>query len=93
MDKLIRFFFKSTPITRTSTTSPTDTASSGCLIYLSVISEICTSHTIQLAEGAAEFDTHAYVKQAYKETPQFAEKLKFYQDKYLTKIDEVEAME
>ena len=35
----------------------------------------------------------AYVKQAYKETPQFAEKLKFYQDKYLTKIDEVEAME
>ena len=49
--------------------------------------------TIQLAEGAAEFDTHAYVKQAYKETPQFAEKLKFYQDKYLTKIDEVEAME
>ena len=42
---------------------------------------------------AAEFDTHAYVKQAYKETPQFAEKLKFYQDKYLTKIDEVEAME
>lgn len=43
MDKLIRFFFKSTPITRTSTTSPTDTASSGCLIYLSVISEICTT--------------------------------------------------
>ena len=30
---------------------------------------------------------------AYKEDPQFAEKLKFYQDKYLTKIDEVEAME
>ena len=63
---------------------------------LEKISDHCSNiaiYTIQLAEGAAEFDTHAYVKQAYKETPQFAEKLKFYQDKYLTKIDEVEAME
>ena len=63
---------------------------------LEKISDHCSNiaiYTIQLAEGAAEFDTHAYVKQAYKETPQFAEKLKFYQNKYLTKIDEVEAME
>ena len=63
---------------------------------LEKISDHCSNiaiYTIQLAEGAAEFDTHAYVKQAYKETLQFAEKLKFYQNKYLTKIDEVEAME
>ena len=42
IDKLIRFFFISTPITRTSTISPTLTASRGCLINLSVISEMCT---------------------------------------------------
>ena len=63
---------------------------------LEKISDHCSNiaiYTIQLAEGAAEFDTHAYAKQAYKETPQFADKLKFYQQKYLTKIDEVEAME
>ena len=42
MDKLIRFFFISTPITLTSTISPTLTASRGCLINLSVISEMCT---------------------------------------------------
>ena len=41
-DKLIRFFFISTPITLTSTISPTLTASRGCLINLSVISEMCT---------------------------------------------------
>lgn len=40
MDKLIRFFFRSTPSTRTSTTSPTLTASSGCLINFSLISEM-----------------------------------------------------
>ena len=42
MERLIRFFFISTPSTRTSTTSPTLTASRGCLIYFSLISEICT---------------------------------------------------
>ena len=39
----IRFFFISTLITFTSTISPTLTASSGCLMNLSVICEICTS--------------------------------------------------
>ena len=39
----ILFFFKSTLITLTSTMSPTLTASNGCLIYLSVICEMCTS--------------------------------------------------
>ena len=80
-----------------STMAITTTLFNGIGMGVSVtIILICSNiaiYTIQLAEGAAEFDTHAYVKQAYKETPQFAEKLKFYQDKYLTKIDEVEAME
>ena len=39
----IRFFLTSTLSTSTSTTSPMLSASSGCLIYLSVICEICTS--------------------------------------------------
>lgn len=43
-------------------------------------------YTIQLGEGAEEFDTHAYAKKEYKSTPQFAEKLRFYQQKYLTQI-------
>ena len=42
-------------------------------------------YTIQLGEGAEEFDTHAYAKKEYKSTTQFAEKLRFYQ-KYLTQI-------
>ena len=43
-------------------------------------------YTIQLGEGAEEFDTHAYAKKEYKSTTQFAEKLRFYQQKYLTQI-------
>ena len=39
----IRFFATSTLITCTSTTSPTLTASRGCLINRSVICEMCTS--------------------------------------------------
>ena len=38
------------------------------------ISDHCSNiaiYTIQLGEGAEEFDTHAYAKQAYKSTPQF----------------------
>ena len=35
MDKLIRFFFKSTPITRTSTTSPTDNCLQWMFDYIS----------------------------------------------------------
>ena len=42
MERLIRFFFISTPRTRTSTISPTLTASSGCLMNFSLISEIWT---------------------------------------------------
>ncbi len=43
MVSAILFFAASTLKTLTSTISPTLTASSGCLIYLSVICEICTS--------------------------------------------------
>ena len=42
MVSAILFFCRSTLITFTSTTSPTLTTSSGCLIYRSVIWEICT---------------------------------------------------
>ena len=56
---------------------------------LEKISDHCSNiaiYTIQLGEGAEEFDTHAYAKQAYKSTPQFAEKLKYYEKKYMTGI-------
>ena len=46
-------------------------------------------YTIQLGEGAEEFDTHAYAKEELKATPQFAEKLRYYQQKYLTQIDAI----
>ena len=46
-------------------------------------------YTIQLGEGAEEFDTHAYVKQEYKSTPQFEEKLRYYQQKYLTQVEQI----
>lgn len=46
-------------------------------------------YTIQLGEGAEEFDTHAYAKQEYKSTPQFAEKLRYYQQKYLTQVEAI----
>lgn len=59
---------------------------------LEKISDHCSNiaiYTIQLGEGAQEFDTHAYAKQEYKSTPQFAEKLRYYQQKYLTQIEQI----
>lgn len=61
---------------------------------LEKISDHCSNiaiYTIQLCEGAEEFDTHAYAKQAYKDTEQFKEKLRFYQQKYVTQIDAIES--
>ena len=61
---------------------------------LEKISDHCSNiaiYTIQLVEGAEEFDTHAYVKAAYKSGPQFETKLKFYQDKYLSRLNEAKA--
>lgn len=60
---------------------------------LEKISDHCSNiaiYTIQLCEGAEEFDTHAYAKQAYKDTAQFKEKLRFYQQKYVTQINAME---
>ena len=60
---------------------------------LEKISDHCSNiaiYTIQLGEGAEEFDTHAYAKQEYKSTAQFAEKLRYYQQKYLAQIDALE---
>lgn len=57
---------------------------------LEKISDHCSNiaiYTIQLGEGATEFDTHEYAKQEYKTTPQFKEKLMYYQQKYLSKLD------
>ena len=59
---------------------------------LEKISDHCSNiaiYTIQLGEGAEEFDTHAYVKQEYKATAQFEEKLRYYQQKYLTQIEQI----
>ena len=61
---------------------------------LEKISDHCSNiaiYTIQLCEGAEEFDTHAYAKQAYKDTEQFKEKLRFYQQKYVTQINAIES--
>ena len=46
-------------------------------------------YTIQLVEGAEEFDTHAYAKAEFKSGPQFESKLKFYQSKYLSRLNDV----
>lgn len=57
---------------------------------LEKISDHCSNiaiYTIQLGEGAEEFDTHEYAKEGYRSTPQFAEKLRYYQQKYLTQLD------
>jgi len=53
---------------------------------LEKISDHCSNiaiYTIQLIQGAEEFDTHAYAKQAYQSTPQFQKHLRDFQKKYL----------
>ena len=58
---------------------------------LEKISDHCSNiaiYTIQLSEGAKKFDTHEYTKEGYHSTPQFMEKLAFYQQKYLDKLPE-----
>ena len=59
---------------------------------LEKISDHCSNiaiYTIQLVEGAEEFDTHAYAKAEFKSGPQFESKLKFYQNKYLSRLNDV----
>ncbi|MDY3617844.1 Na/Pi cotransporter family protein [Agathobaculum sp.] len=61
---------------------------------LEKISDHCSNiaiYTIQLGEGATVFDTHQYAKEEYKKTAQFAEKLGYYQQKYLARVDALEA--
>ena len=58
---------------------------------LEKISDHCSNiaiYTIQLVEGAEEFDTHAYAKAEFKSGPQFESKLKFYQSKYLSRLND-----
>lgn len=58
---------------------------------LEKISDHCSNiaiYTIQLVEGAEEFDTHAYAKAEFKSGPQFESKLKFYQNKYLSRLSD-----
>ena len=60
---------------------------------LEKISDHCSNiaiYTIQLVEGAEEFDTHAYAKAEFKSGPQFESKLKFYQRKHLPRLKDVE---
>ena len=59
---------------------------------LEKISDHCSNiaiYTIQLGEGAEEFDTHQYAREEYKSTPQFTERLQYYQHKYLAPIDKL----
>lgn len=58
---------------------------------LEKISDHCSNiaiYTIQLVEGAEEFDTHAYAKAEFKSGLQFESKLKFYQSKYLSRLND-----
>jgi len=58
---------------------------------LEKISDHCENiaiYTIQLGEGAEEFDTHEYSKKEYKSTPEYKDNLKKYQDKYLPMLNE-----
>ena len=58
---------------------------------LEKISDHCSNiaiYTILLVEGAEEFDTHAYAKAEFKSGPQFESKLKFYQNKYLSRLND-----
>lgn len=58
---------------------------------LEKISDHCSNiaiYTIQLVECAEEFDTHAYAKAEFKSGPQFESKLKFYQNKYLSRLND-----
>ena len=58
---------------------------------LEKISDHCSNiaiYTIQLVEGAEEFDTHAYAKAEFKSGSQFESKLKFYQNKYLSRLND-----
>ena len=58
---------------------------------LEKISDHCSNiaiYTIQLGEGAEGFDTHAYAKAEFKSGPQFESKLKFYQSKYLSRLND-----
>ena len=58
---------------------------------LEKISDHCSNiaiYTIQLVEGAEECDTHAYAKAEFKSGPQFESKLKFYQSKYLSRLND-----
>ncbi len=58
---------------------------------LEKISDHCANiaiYTIQLGEGAEEFDTHEYTKKEYKSTEQFKAQHKKFQDRYLKLLDE-----
>lgn len=44
-------------------------------------------YTIQLCEGASKFDTHGYSKQEIKSTPLFQKQMRYYQQKYLAKLN------
>lgn len=44
-------------------------------------------YTIQLCEGASKFDTHGYSKQEIKSTPLFQNQMRYYQQKYLAKLN------
>lgn len=57
---------------------------------LEKISDHCSNiaiYTIQLGEGAEEFDTHEYAKEEYKKTDEFNQKYKFYEEKYIKRLD------
>lgn len=59
---------------------------------LEKISDHCSNiaiYTIQMVEGAEEFDTHEYARSAFRASPAFAEKLRFYEQKYLSRLEEI----
>ena len=45
-------------------------------------------YTIQLCEGAKNFDTHDFSKHAYKASPDFREAVEYFRKKYLTTLEQ-----
>ena len=45
-------------------------------------------YTIQLCEGAKNFDTHDFSKHAYKASPEFREAVEYFRKKYLTTLEQ-----
>lgn len=65
------------------------------IVYLDIVHDLekigdhCSNiaiYTIQLCEGVSKFDTHSFAKTEIKNTPLFHEQMKYYEEKYLSRL-------